>query len=97
MAAPIGPGDWVECVDSAGTEVWRWPLTVGRIYRVLELLTGDGVPDALQLVEIGWAEDGEYCGFAVERFRPIYRPKSSIIEQLKQPVSEPVRELLSID
>ena len=107
MSSAIGPGDWVECCPKtyrdtppANCKVVRgaWPQQ-GAIYQVREVgcRTGTDVP-ALRLVGIVVAHPYEPdCWWDVVYFRPIYRPKSSIIEQLKQPISEPVRELLPID
>lgn len=80
----IGPGDFVECVKASG----RHPeFSVGRIYCVEWIdpsadCMACGNCDGLGLKGIG----GNWASCCV---RPIYRPKSSLIEQLKRPVSEP--------
>lgn len=89
----IGPGDFVECVDIAERpgELQTDVLILGAIYRVEQLILVT-LPDygpAVFLVE--HPENGPHglrrC-FAPSRFRPIYRPKSEIIEGLKAPAPE---------
>lgn len=91
----IGPGDWVECVDVtsdvAGTgHDWqgeRVPVE-GQIYQVSDAWVDC---DGYSVILVGWERDraardwGRRCGFAIERFRPIYRPKADLIESLKTP------------
>ena len=91
----IGPGDWVECVDmvsdfSGGCEVWlddALPIE-GQIYQVSDAWIDD---DGYSVILVGWEREkarldwGRRCGFAIERFRPIYRPKADLIESLKTP------------
>jgi ABC-type cobalt transport system substrate-binding protein len=36
-------------------------------------------------------EHGARCGYGVWRFRPIYRPKSELIETLLKSIDEPVK------
>jgi hypothetical protein len=107
VSAPIGPGDFVECVHADAIRgVWAgqcWEpgaaLTKGAIYTVREVFIDVAGREALDLVEVqrgpeavkGW---GGRIGYAPERFRPIYRPKSDLIESLKQPAPPVVRELL---
>lgn len=84
MSNAIGPGDWVECVRAEDPD-GRY---LGKVFRCLKVvpsqdcelnhgpcagLTIEGMPITLH----GWA----MCCF-----RPIYRPKASLIERLKQPV-----------
>ncbi len=94
----IGPGDFVECVDVGGWGDFVWDHgeapTLGAIYTVRSVITDHMGGDALLLNELertprAKAFWGGEIGYAPWRFRPIYRPKSSLIEQLKRPVSEP--------
>jgi hypothetical protein len=103
MSAPIGPGDWVECVDASPHRGALDPSTIialslGALYQVREVadgFAGGELRHGLLLVGLKnrTNRDGLEFAYDVERFRPIYRPKSSIIEQLKQPAPEAVREL----
>jgi hypothetical protein len=97
----IGPGDWVECVSNqvAGCAP-QTKLVVGRVY----LVTKVGVtPPRDPYPNVPWVrlrevkEDPRRWGFRAEWFRPIYRPREELIEQLLQPVSETVRDLVSAD
>ena len=94
----IGKGDWVECMDaSPHLQMGHKSLVSGGIYRVLELhpagsIRGDRMAyeDAIDLV----GDSLPYpFTWSVSRFRPIYRPKSSLIESLKRPAPDAVREL----
>jgi hypothetical protein len=91
MSQPIGPGDWVECVNR--TSQWGGllggcdRLRVGALYQVVAV---DRNPDdpAVLLAE---ARSDHVSGmFSASHFRPVYRPKSDFIEKLKQPA--PARE-----
>lgn len=94
----IGPGDFVECVDAtSGPGAWmpgEAPV-VGAIYTVERVFVNGWGIESLHLRELKrhpgsvafWG--GGPLGYNIKRFRPIYRPKSSLIEQLKRPVSEP--------
>ncbi len=99
MSSAIGPGDWVECVRD-GSAVHGWsPLTVGAIYRVRDLVEegypGGRVVAGVTLHEVA-TPPGE-VGFWIELFRPIYRPRADLIESLKAPAPDAVRELISED
>lgn len=91
----IGPGDWVECINASpkpGTRKvdWRGPtIEVGKLYRVTAaFVDGTGAP----VILVGWErvkatrENGFRCGYHVDRFRPVYRPRTDLIESLLQPV-----------
>lgn len=84
MSIPIGPGDWVECVDALGREPagTPTPLRVGAIYQVEDTFRWFG-HDGLTLREVK-PPTGDR-GFAAALFRPIYRPKADLIESLKAP------------
>lgn len=85
--ADIGVGDWVECVDA---QDFAHMLSVGSVYRC-ESISPSG--EFIRLVGVG-----RYCpilgapGFCRWRFRPIYRPKSELLESLLHKADEPVRE-----
>lgn len=88
MAEPIGPGDWVECIDdSYNPKAGLDPIIrIGQIYQVNYLLNGVncafcGGKGGLNLV--GFHPDSNWCP---TRFRPIYRPKATFIEGLKTPI-----------
>jgi len=93
MASDIGPGDFVECVDARPCAFSGKSLLVaGAIYQVYDLDVGVS-PDgelglALSLVEISDCDLAGRFVFCATRFRPIYRPKSEIIESLKAPAPE---------
>lgn len=104
MSAPIGKGDFVECVDVAARPhscALPRPLVLGGIYRVHDVTRRadwPGLPtDGIELVEYPELRDFWRISFDIERFRPIYRPKSDLIEQLKQAAPDAVRELLTAD
>jgi hypothetical protein len=100
----LGPGDWVECVDNGPrpTGLPAPELTVGSLYQVESLAELD-IGIAVYLVGRPNPRDGAFhagrqiSGYALARFRPIYRPKQSIIEQLKQSAPDVVRELIAAD
>lgn len=90
----IGPGDWVEYVGDGG------PAARGQIYRVRSFdptcspctdCGDDGPGVDLDGVSLDLPA---FCGAC--ELRPIYRPKSSLIETLKQPAPEILRELLTV-
>jgi hypothetical protein len=95
MSAPIGPGDWVELIDPA----WAGQTfpRQGGIYCIESVedcgdnTCGDcGGSVGLDLVQVPPLED---CAWCPCQFRPIYRPRADLIEQLKQPAPPAVREL----
>ena len=89
----IGPGDWVECVEApkGGAYSDEGFARVGCIYQVREVIDrcrgNDGVEPGCRLVGQPQIIDdlGLECAYPLALFRPIYRPKSEIIEALKQP------------
>lgn len=99
MSAPIGPGDWVECVESRqGTLLLR----VGAIYQIEAVRNFEWSCDGcepgecdqcgVRCVGLDSSRPGYSGGWICSRrFRPVYRPKSEIIQALKQP--SPTREL----
>lgn len=91
MSAPIGPGDWVECINPLATSI-----AYGALYCVEEVEVNDRLP-----CECGCVVGVELAGDVRDPFsmwcagcevRPIYRPKSTFIDTLKQPAPE--RELI---
>ena len=89
MSAPIGPGDWVECVQNRlPTTAPPVGLVVGRVYRVEA--AGVTPPDDRE-PNIAWVRlEGARCrddrwGFRAAWFRPVYRPDASLIAGLKVP------------
>lgn len=96
MAAPIGPGDWVEAFQSrsGGNAVpgSKFGFRLGGIYRVSELVwearcsCGDGHA-GLNFHNMPQHPNG----FAGCQFRPIYRPRADFIEALKAPVTRTPR------
>lgn len=89
----IGPGDYVECVNASTAAKAPWKdgpgLHVGRVYVVSEtFINANNSP----VVLLGWERvlssriHGFRCGYGVERFRRIYRPKADLIAGLLKPV-----------
>lgn len=95
MSAPIGPGDWVEYVGD-----YDEAFVVGRLYCVRRIVsTGISVVCAchgkeqafgLDVHEVQLPPNDEYheSAWCPDGFRPIYRPKADLIEQLKQPAPD---------
>lgn len=91
MSAAIGPGDWVERVRGGNG------LNAGSMWRVEDIDAAGGWcvacgPSAgsigLLLHGIRHPSHKPWCSCG---FRPIYRPKSEIIEALKAPVTRTPR------
>lgn len=86
-AAPIGPGDYVECMDASPLRPGGIPsqLISGKIYTVrgLDVVPGwyrnAGEPLVL-LVET--SPPLETDGYDPARFKPVYRPDASLISRL---------------
>jgi len=84
----IGPGDWVECLktEKPRSNERRGIFSVGRVYFVIRITPTGGLvfkdmptPQEFGIIcspLVGWHPD---------YFRPIYRPKESFIESLKEP------------
>ena len=81
----IGPGDWVECVDASDSphHLLSCPLVLGAMYLVVELHPEDAAGE----VGVETRSIPERI-FRASRFRPIYRPKESLIQTLLEPVDE---------
>jgi hypothetical protein len=92
MSAPIGPGDWLECIKAVGDEAHL--IIVGEFYCVerldSELLGPCGECGAvgtgfhLAGIKLRW-EQGAFCTCS---FRPVGGPEVDVVEVLKAP---PVR------
>ncbi len=89
MTAAMGPGDFVECVQCGDPVIGFHP---GVIYIVEGAGYWNGRPWLTCVGKPIPADFGygpEYGpGWTASAFRPIYRPKASIIEALKQPAPE---------
>jgi len=90
----IGPGDFVECL------VGNTATVAGAVYKVSRVVERcgaaclyDDCTEPYLLLSEAKPEWG-CSGHCIHRFRPIYRPKSSFIEGLKQPAP---REPVSVD
>ena len=93
MAAPIGPGDFVECImqDDQFPE-----MRPGSIWCIEAILPdpGFGCENSRECREPSLKftahPDDNWCACA---YRPIYRPRADLIESLKAPPKvAPVRE-----
>lgn len=93
MSEPIGPGDWVECVTTDPRPLFGLPqVRAGSLYRVvLARDTGNLCTMANCNTTMGLSLEidppdagGAHCACV---FRPIYRPRASLIEALKAPVA----------
>lgn len=102
----IGPGDWVECIQTVDEGVLDARLLgggriyKGRLYCVEAIMEGadeNGDWDiGLRLTDPETHRtqaDGTPGGWCVDLFRPIYRPRTDLIETLKQPAPDAVRAL----
>lgn len=93
MAAPIGPGDWVECVDGDA----RYPqMPRGSIWCVEAIIPWrafcalcEGGSTLFPALKLAGDPDDDWCACA---YRPIYRPRASFIESLKAPPQRAPRE-----
>jgi hypothetical protein len=94
MAGAIGPGDWVECVEGAASPYRAEEVHAGVLYQVIAC----NAPFLRRCVRCGalagphgLVVEGQKFGWCPTRFRPIYRPKSSLIESLLIKADEPAR------
>jgi DNA-directed RNA polymerase subunit RPC12/RpoP len=92
MSAEIGPGDWVEALITVPGSFGCQTIVAGELYRVRAINENDwictdcGHDNGIDIELCGDSEgdDGEaWCPCA---FRPIYRPRTSLIEDLSRPV-----------
>lgn len=87
MSEPIGPGDWVEVVQSTDRDHIQLPL--GSLWRVSAMESTD-VPGCSEnpeclapIIDLVGQPICDDIGFCACGFRPIYRPSSFLIESLK--------------
>lgn len=86
----IGPGDFVECVDDRPTTMGPLAVHRGGVYRAEAVLPPAfecslcGGPCAGLMIS-GLKSLGPRGAFKACRFRPIYRPKGTFEQLLKQP------------
>ena len=93
MAADIGVGDWVECVDATPFHHTYPTLQLGALYCVREVAIDPSprTPDRKNGVRLHGIylpkrqKDQAERGWRLSRFRPIYRPRADLIESLKTP------------
>lgn len=94
----IGPGDWVECVNARPSHWYGYDcgLVVGAVYQVRAIIpaaispfgdTGLGLHlhEIVRPLDVDWGTEPAFCA---TRFRPVYRPKSELIQGLLQPILE---------
>lgn len=87
MSAPIGVGDFVECID-AGPDRLGTPVVLeqGSIYQVeriwIDILDERDGSVGTGVDLYGIVDPRDYS-FELKRFKPIYRPDASLIESLK--------------
>lgn len=90
-AAPIGPGDFVRCINDGTGEIRPWEdgaaPTEGALYTVEQVAVNSLGRDIYILKEIKrgpWAIAvwGHPCGYWVERFVPVYRRDESLTARL---------------
>lgn len=75
----VGPGDWVECIN---TRDYADMIRVGQIFLVEEV--GEArVPTCLALRGLRSRRGHKWA--RADSFRPIYRPRTSFLESLKAP------------
>lgn len=79
MAAPIGPGDWVECVDTRGDGDI---VPLGSIHLVEDVAAVGRIPC---LILKGIVHPSGKRKVRADCFRPVYRPRADLIERLKAP------------
>lgn len=94
MTTPIAPGDWVECITNMDAAVTR--RTIYRVCKVVAVgrdccgcAPGDCGKTGLRLSGVAHQRTQAIPDLLCSGgFRPIYRPKSSFIESLTQPVED---------
>lgn len=96
MAAPVGPGDFVECIDTdAGPECEPHPrgYRTGELCVVEEVGEDDFGPWLNCVGKVRPADYGDpYPGFDICWFRLVYRPRADLFQSLKAPpINAPAR------
>lgn len=85
MAEPIGPGDWVECIDDSApySPYYRlkgpFPWAKGAVLQVRAVgeMQSDGHP-SLAITQ----DTNPFRTWSAARFRPIYRPTAGAFDSL---------------
>jgi hypothetical protein len=89
MAEPIGPGDFVECVNlTPDGSIFRDDLKLLRlraIYRVVEVENSNNIPSVVLREVRSRYRTG---AFKASHFRPVYRRNSTLIQSLLKPEKE---------
>jgi hypothetical protein len=89
VSAPIGPGDWVECVcNRLPTTLPPRGLVVGRVYQVEACgvtPASDSEPNVAWVRLVSPVCDPRKWGYRAEWFRPVYIQDERLIEGLKVP------------
>lgn len=96
----IGPGDWVECVDTSAppfptfTNTSSVPavLAKGGVYLVEQVVSSLQGRPMLVLKQVK-ALRNHLGAFYAYRFRPVYRPREDLIQQLMQPLPADVEQV----
>lgn len=92
----IGPGDYAEYIADDSDHFSKGDIVRVRAF-ALDCLPcvscGDDAP-GIELDGV-WDPYAAFCGAC--ELRPIYRPKSEVIESLKQPAPDAVREPVTAD
>lgn len=97
MADAIGPGMWVEFIGPRIASDLAC-MTIGSVWHCVRVYDGPSSECELHgdhcrhgTLILAEVSAGDWDGWCAGTFRPIYRPKSEIIEALKAPApSEPV-------
>lgn len=88
MSAPIGSGDFVEHIGQTGKP--KAPISPGYVRGSIYVVSDVGVWGGQGWLNCRGMPTPTECGYpapgwAVEGFRPIYKPRASFIEGLLQP------------
>lgn len=94
----LAPGDWVECITIESNPLPTSKpagFCIGGIYQI----SGFSPKGGLFFVKMPTPKDCNCetypgCGWARSAFRPIYRPKETLIEALKEPIEDLVESLI---
>jgi hypothetical protein len=102
MSADIGKGDWVECIESRMDEGYPQVLVLGARYQVEDIASGicvrtGAVCLGLLLYGVHFAGPFGRAVWDVRRFRPAGPPGADVIQSLKTPALQAVRELIEAD
>lgn len=82
-AAPIGQGDYVECVLAHPCAVYGpVPLVVGRLYEVSDVVIDLSTITGWACGLVGVRSGGPNGRFGGRRFRPVYKRDASLTARL---------------